>query len=90
MTQNLYFLFRRFFFSHELKAAMGAGSKRTRATNGAALESPLAKAFAAMPRKSIEGNMNLKNKKAMPETATLTHHGHSQQADSVLTHLFEP
>jgi len=49
MTQNLYLPFRRFFFSHELKAAMGAGSKRTRATNGAALESPLAKAFAAMP-----------------------------------------
>jgi hypothetical protein len=73
----IYLALRRFFFNHELRAAIGAGNKRTRATIGAMPERPLAKAFAAIPLKSIEGNMNLRNTKAMPERATLTHHGHS-------------
>lgn len=47
------------------------------ATNGAALERPFAKEFAAMAPKSIEGNMNLRPINAMPETKTLTHQGHS-------------
>jgi hypothetical protein len=51
---------------------MGAGSKRTRATNGAASESPLVKAFAAIPWKVIEGNINLKDTKAILETRTVT------------------
>jgi hypothetical protein len=72
-----YFSVRFFLLYHELRAAIGAGSKRTRATNGAAPERPLADAFAAMFPKSIEGNMNLKNTKATAETKTLTHHGHS-------------
>jgi hypothetical protein len=38
----------RFFFKNELRAAIGAGNKRTRAINGAALERPLAKEFAAI------------------------------------------
>lgn len=32
---------------------------------------------AAMPPKSIEGNMYLKKTNAAAETTTLTHHGHS-------------
>jgi hypothetical protein len=60
-----------------LKAEIGAGSKRIMATNGAALERPLAKEFAATPPKSIEGNMNLRNKNAIPATKTLTHQGYS-------------
>lgn len=56
---------------------MGAGNKRTRATIGAPPDSPLAKEFAAMLRKSIDGNMNLRNTNAIPDTKTLNHHGHS-------------
>jgi hypothetical protein len=55
-----------------LSIEIGTGSKRTMATNGAALERPLAKEFAAMPPKSIEGNMNLGPTNAIPETKTLT------------------
>ena len=72
-----YFPVRCFLLNHELRAAIGAGSKRTRATKGATAERPLAKAFAAMLPKSIEGNMNLKNTEAAAETITLTHQGHS-------------
>jgi hypothetical protein len=48
----------------------------TRAIIGATLDRAFAKAFAAMLLKSIEGNMNLRNTNAMPETKTLTHQGH--------------
>jgi len=67
----------RLLFIKQLRAATGAGNRRTRATNGAALERPLVKAFAAMPGKWIEGNINLKNTNANPDTKTLTHQGHS-------------
>jgi hypothetical protein len=60
-----------------LRAEIGAGSKRASATNGAATERPLAKEFAAIPLKSIEGNMNFRKTNAMTETKTLTHHGDS-------------
>jgi len=72
-----YFPLIRFLLSHELRVAIGAGNKRTRATNGAAPERPLAKAFVAISLKSIKGNMNLRNTNAMPETKTLTYQGHS-------------
>jgi NADPH:quinone reductase-like Zn-dependent oxidoreductase len=36
---------------HEFRAAMGAGNRRIRETNGATLERPFVKAFAAMPEK---------------------------------------
>jgi hypothetical protein len=68
---------------HELRAAIGAGRKRTRATNGAALERPLAKEFADVLPKSNEGNMNLKNTNVAAETITLTHHGHSTSKLSI-------
>jgi hypothetical protein len=45
------------FFKNEVRAAMGAGNKRTIATIGAPPERPLAKEFAATLRKSIEGNI---------------------------------
>ena len=59
-----------------MRAENGTGSKRTMETNGATLENPLAKEFAATLPRLIEGNMNLKNTKATAETTTLTHHGH--------------
>jgi len=46
---SLYLSFQpRFLFLYELRAEIGAGSKRTTATNGAACERPLIKAFAAI------------------------------------------
>jgi hypothetical protein len=66
-----------------LRAAIGAGNKRTRATNGAALEIPFAKALAAILPKSIDGSMNLKNTNAMPETKMLIHQGHSTSRLSI-------
>ena len=72
-----------FLFRHEFKAAMGAGSKRTKATNGATLERPLAKDFAAMPPKSIEGSMNLRATNAIPATKTLSHQGYSTSRLSI-------
>ncbi len=56
---------------------MGVGKKRTRATIDAPPERPLAKEFVAVLPKSIEGNMYLRETKAIPETSTLIHHGHS-------------
>jgi len=72
-----FWLLRRLFFKNELRAAMGGGNKRTRATIGAPPERPFAKEFAAMLPKSMEGSMNLKNTNAMSETKMLTYQGHS-------------
>jgi hypothetical protein len=66
-----------------LRAEIGAGSKRTKATNGAALETPLANEFAAVLPKSTEGNKNLRKRNAAPETKTETHHGHSTNRLSI-------
>jgi len=77
------FYLRRLFFRNELRAAIGAGNKRTRATIGAPPERPFAKEFAAILPKSIEGSMNLKNTNAMPETKMLTHQGHSTSRLSI-------
>jgi hypothetical protein len=66
----------RLLFKNELRAAISAGSKRTKATNGAALEIPFAKELAIMLPKSIDGKMNFRNKYEAPDMTTLTHQGH--------------
>jgi len=65
----------RLFFKNEFRAAIGAGIKRTRATNGATPEMPFAKELAIILPKSIEGKINFRNKYAAPDTTTLTHQG---------------
>ncbi len=80
---------RRLLFRNELRAAIGAGNKRTRATIEAPPERPLAKEFAAVLPKSIGGNINFRKINATPETKTLTHHGYLTSTLAWIR-LFEP
>jgi len=78
---------RRLFFRNELRATIGAGNKRTRATIETPPERPLAKEFAAVLPKSIEDNINLREINATPETKRLTHHGNPTSRLSMVSFL---
>jgi len=71
-----FWLSRSLFLLHALRAAIGAGIKRTRAIKGVAPEIPLPKELIVVKLpKSIPGNMAFKNTKTRPEITTPTHQG---------------
>jgi hypothetical protein len=59
-----------------LKKEIGAGINTTRARKGGNHDKLWSTPFMKGFWRLIEGYMNFRNTKAMPETKTLTHHGH--------------